>query len=382
MYYVTVTDANGKQASDTCRVAVTGDAVVATFENLYLDSESYWNGPDSKGTPMVGIYGDNQLDGSFVSGSYQFSNNYSLDWNSWQGFAYSNRTATTFTSATPDQYNSVVGHGYDESENYAVVFDKGTITVLNKPEEGDVINGFYITNNAWALDCIKNGNGVAHKFEEGDYLIATFTGTRADGSTSTVDCYLADYRASKEADRYYLDTWQWVDLRPLGKVKTISVSLSGSDTGSFGLNTSAYFCMDDFNGERVIAEAPVQVAGDEIDLSEFFTFDDASATVSYAFADALSEELAQNVTLSADGRLTVKKGYYNSFNVVVSATQKGKIQFLNIPFDIVDGINGVEDSDSNVAGRYNISGQKLNALQKGVNIIRTTNGKTVKVGVR
>ena len=138
--------------------------------------------------------------------------------------------------------------------------------------------------------------------------------------------------------------------------------------------------MDDFNGERVVAEAPVQVAGDEIDLSEFFTFDDASATVSYAFADALSEELAQNVTLSADGRLTVKKGYYNSFNVVVSATQKGKIQFLNIPFDIVDGINGVEDSSSNVAGRYNISGQKLNARQKGVNIIRTTNGKTVKVG--
>lgn len=382
MYYVTVTDANGKQASDTCRVVVTGDAVVATFENLYLDSESYWNGPDSKGTPMVGIYGDNQLDGSFVSGSYQFSNNYSLDWNSWQGFAYSNRTATSFTSATPDQYNSVVGHGYDESENYAVAFDKGTITVLNKPEEGDVINGLYITNNAWALDCIKNGNGVAHKFEEGDYLIATFTGTRADGSTSTVDCYLADYRTSKEADRYYLDTWQWVDLRPLGKVKTISVSLSGSDTGSFGLNTSAYFCMDDFNGERVIAEAPVQVAGDEIDLSEFFTFDDASATVSYAFADALSEELAQNVTLSADGRLTVKKGYYNSFNVVVSATQKGKIKFLNIPFDIVDGINGVEDSDSNVAARYNISGQKLNARQKGVNIIRTTDGKTVKVGVR
>ena len=212
-------------------------------------------------------------------------------------------------------------------------------------------------------------------------ILTEGTGPVADDSTE-VDCYLADYRASKEADRYYLDTWQWVDLRPLGKVKTIAVSLSGSDTGSFGLNTSAYFCMDDFNGERVIAEAPVQVAGDEIDLSEFFTFDDASATVSYAFADALSEELAQNVTLSADGRLTVKKGYYNSFNVVVSATQKGKIQFLNIPFDIVDGINGVEDSSSNVAGRYNISGQKLNARQKGVNIIRTTNGKTVKVGVR
>ena len=35
LYYVTVTDANGKQASDTCRVAVTGDAVTATFENLY-----------------------------------------------------------------------------------------------------------------------------------------------------------------------------------------------------------------------------------------------------------------------------------------------------------------------------------------------------------
>ena len=197
-----------------------------------------------------------------------------------------------------------------------------------------------------------------------------------------MDCYLADYRASKEADRYYLDTWQWVDLRPLGKVKTISVSLSGSDTGSFGLNTSAYFCMDDFNGERVIAEAPVQVAGDEIDLSEFFTFDDASATVSYAFADRSERGTGTERDSLCRRQTDCEEGYYNSFNVVVSATQKGKIQFLNIPFDIVDGINGVEDSSSNVAGRYNISGQKLNTLQKGVNIIRTTNGKTVKVGVR
>ena len=383
LYYVSVTDANGKTGSDTCRVAVTGDAVTATFENLYLDEESFWTGPDTKGTPMVGIYYDNQLEGSFLSGSYQFSNNYSLDWGSWTGFAYSNRTATTFASITPDQYNSGVGSGFDSSENYAVAYDNGVVTVLNKPEEGDTIKGFYITNSAWALECIKNGNGMARKFAEGDYFKVKFTGNKADGTTSEMEYYLADYRAANEADRYYLDTWQWVDLRALGKVKSISFTLDGTDKSSGYLNTSAYFCMDDFNGERIVKEAPTQTAGDEIDLSQFFVFDDASATVRYAFADELTDELSQNVTLTADGKLSVKSGYYSKFNVVVSATQKGKIQFVSVPFDIVDGINGIDGTNgSNISARYNISGQKLNTRQNGVNIIRTNDGKTVKVSVK
>ena len=384
LYYVTVTDANGKQASDTCRVAVTGDAVTATFENLYLDSESFWAGPDTKGTVMEGAYGDEMV-GSFVSGSYQFSNSYNTSYGSWSGFAYSNRTATDFNTITPDQYNSVVGHGYDNSGNFAVAFNSGEIKVLNSPLTGDSIRGFYITSSAYAANTIlyAKDNDYAHKFGKGDWMKVTFTGYHADGTEAKVDYYLADYRSAKEADHYCLDTWQWVDLRPLGEVTSISFSLDGSDSGQWGLNTPAYFCLDNFNGNRVVSEAAMQAAGGEIDLSKFFTFDDANATVSYAFADALGEELKQNVTLSSDGRLTVKDGFYKKFDVTVSATQKGKVQFLKIPFDIVNGINKLYgEDDANVSARYNISGQKLNNRQRGINIIRTKDGKTVKVGVR
>ena len=386
LYYVTVTDANGKVGSDTCRVAVTGDAVTATFENLYLDENSYWGGPDTKGTPVEGQYGGNDINGSFLSGSYQFSNSFNDMYSSWFGFAYSNRTATDFNTVTPDQYNSVVGKGYNDSENFAVAYSNGEIKVLNKPVEGDEIRGFYITNNAYAVNTVAYAKPTdyAHKFEQGDFLKVIFTGHHADGSEAKVEYYLADYRSEKAADRYYLDTWQWVDLRSLGKVTSIDISFDGSDKGGFGVNTPTYFCMDNFNGERVVAEAATQVAGGEIDLKQFFTFDDASATVSYAFADALSEELAQNVSLSSDGRLSVKDGFYEKFDVTVSATQRGKIQFVKIPFNIVDGISSVdgENAGDNVAARYNISGQKLSARQRGVNILRTNDGKTLKVGVR
>lgn len=385
LYYVTVTDANGKQASDTCRVAVTGEAVTATFENLYLDSESFWSGPDTKGQAVPGMYGGEDVNGSFVSGSYQFSNSCNTKLASWSGFAYSNRTATNFNTITPDQYNSIVGSGYDNSENFAVAFNGGEIKVLNAPLTGDSIRGCYITNSAWTANTILNAkeSDYAHKFAKGDWMKITFTGHRADGTEATVDYYLADYRAAKEADYYCLDTWQWVDLRSLGKVTSITYSLSGSDSGQWGLNTPAYFCLDNFNGNRVVGEAAMQAAGGEIDLSKLFTFDDANATVSYAFADALGEELKQNVTLSSDGKLTVKDGFYKKFDVTVSATQKGKTQFLKIPFDIVNGINKLYgEDDANVSARYNISGQKLDNRQRGINIIRTKDGNTVKVGVR
>lgn len=381
IYYVAVKDGNDKTASDTCRVAVTGDAVTATFENLYLDGDGFWAGPDTKGT-IGESYGATVYDGSFVSGSYQFQNSFMPEWNSWAGFAYSNRTATDFVNITPDMYNSVVGHGYADSENYAVAYDKGLITVLNNPVEGDTIRGFYITNEAWAMECIKNGNAAANKFKEGDYLKVTFTGSKADGTTSSVDYYLADYRSKKEADRYSLDTWQWVDLRSLGKVKSISFALDGTDKANGYLNTSAYFCMDNFNGERVVAEATTQTAGGELDLSKFFTFDDASATVTYAFADAPEDDLTGKLSITADGKLKVDSDG-KKFDVVVSATQRGKIQFLRIPFDIPSGVNAVSSNGvEKSVSRYNLAGQIVDRDCHGIKIVRKVDGKTFKVAVK
>lgn len=377
LYYVSVTDANGKTAADTCRVTVTGEAVTATFDNLYLDSESNWHGPDTKGTLVEGTYGDEMV-GSFVSGSYAFGNAYNTAYDSWSGFAYSNSTSTSFKTLA-DQYNSATGIGYDNSANFAVAFGSGTITVLNNAE-GDSIRGMYITGSAYANNTILNGDSYAKKFGQGDWLKVTFTGTRADGTTSTIDYYLADYRPANAADHYCLDTWQWADLRPLGKVKSIAFAIDGSDSGAWGLNTPAYFCIDNVNGERVIRKADTRNTGEDIDLAGLFTFDDKEATVTYAFADAIAEADAPYVTLKADGTLTVSSDIPADVTLIISATQKGKTQFISLPVQKTSGVNAAETvRGMSVKARYSADGRRLNAPERGVNIVLTEDGKSVKV---
>lgn len=273
-YYVTVTDAQHFEAQDTCRIVVTGEALVADFENLYLAAESHWSGPDTKGDIEEGLYGDQQYQGSFLSGSYAFANNYSIDWASWSGFSYANSTATSFVSYTTDQWNNVVGGGNGGSQNYAVFFEDSfapmTVTVLNNPD-GDQLSGFYITNAAWTVDAILNGDGQTGEkdadgnsvsgdvgFRQGDFFKLTIT---ADNDEE-VEFYLADYRG-EEADHYYVKDWQWVDLSTLGTVKELTFSLESSRKNSWGYTTPLYFCMDDFNGTAPVPSAITRPTTDE-----------------------------------------------------------------------------------------------------------------------
>ena len=48
--------------------------------------------------------------------------------------------------------------------------------------------------------------------------------------------------------------------------------------------------------------------------------------------------------------------------------------------DVVDGINSVNTADnSTITEIYTLGGPRVNKLQKGINIVRLANGKTVKV---
>ena len=52
---------------------------------------------------------------------------------------------------------------------------------------------------------------------------------------------------------------------------------------------------------------------------------------------------------------------------------------LNIN-NVTTGINSVENAaDNTIEAIYNISGQRINEMQKGVNIVRMSDGTTVKV---
>ena len=78
-------------------------------------------------------------------------------------------------------------------------------------------------------------------FQKGDYFKLIVIGKKADGTEKQVEYYLADYRAEKEADRYIVDTWQWVDLSSLGEVKSVSFKMEGTKKNNYGLTTPTYF---------------------------------------------------------------------------------------------------------------------------------------------
>lgn len=238
-YIFLVTDSEGGADTATVRAIVTGDMVPATFEDLYLEDESY---EDGRNLPL----------GSFVSGSFKFDNFYSPDYGGyWGNYGYTNMTSTNFESYLLGQWKNVVGGGAEESENYMVAYPGyygGKITVMNNPD-GDVISGCYITNSAYTLDNILNGDGMSNDdgapFGQGDYLKLTIT---ADNGKS-LDFYLADYRAAEESERYYVNDWTWVDLSVLGTVKELTFTFDGTKKNSFGLTTATYFCMDNLGGE-------------------------------------------------------------------------------------------------------------------------------------
>lgn len=347
-YTLTVTDAWGSTATDKIVVTVEGNAYTATFEDIYLKEESYWNGEGDDDFTGGGTFS------TLYSGSYAFGNNRHTA-TYWAGFACSNQTSVEY-SGFSDQFRSAVGSGHN-SDNYAVTYVDAyiplAIDVTNNPVEGDSIRGFYVSNTAWVKDAILNGDGISDVpggFATGDYLRIVVTGKAVDNTVTTLGYYLADYTSDDEADHYCLDTWQWVDLRPLGRVKEVSFKMEGTKRNMYGLTTPTYFCLDDFNGQRELIECAEQVIGYEettINLASFFTFEDADASVVYQIEDPFDEEAA-TVTLADDKLKATGKVDGACLSLVVSATQKGKIQFARIPVT-VDKLTSLEKTRVNVS---------------------------------
>jgi hypothetical protein len=269
-YILTLVDAQQNVTCDTVRIVVTGAAQMSTFDDLWYDSDEdgeydYMFGPFWMNT-VTESWGQLNYSGTFLSGSYSFSNNNMPAYGSFDGFAYSRSTSTTFSMNTyaSDQFNAVTGGGYKGSESFAIGYvgfgSYPTVTVLNS-EEGDRIKGFYVTNSAYTADAIVNGDGQQNVtdangqacapnegFHQGDYVLLTATGYDVQGTqTGTVNFYLADYRSDDPSKHYYLQHWEWFDLTSLGVVKTIEFSMSATRQNQWGTTTPLYFCMDNFN---------------------------------------------------------------------------------------------------------------------------------------
>ena len=226
--------------------ATTASATTANFDDLFLLPGSAYYGADGGG--------------DFASQGINFSNSYT-DWGggffSWDGFAYSNINDTA-TADFGNQFASYTGTDVSGTGNYGIGFTGGLTPVITLPV-ATTVNSLHVSNTTYAALSMLNGDGFAKQFggvngDDEDFFLLTITGKDGGGSsTGSVDVYLADYRFADNSSDYILDTWLQVDLTSLGAaVKTLEFALASTDNGDFGMNTPAYFALDNLN----VAQTP------------------------------------------------------------------------------------------------------------------------------
>ncbi len=229
-------------------------AGLSTFDDLTLASESYWNGDDDGSG--YGTYG------GFISGDNYFANYEAAAYYSWEGFAYSNMTDTT-TAGYTNQYSAITGGGVNGSDNYAVAF---TYTMWGQPaqtyngyttgEYAQTVTGFYVTNTTYAYLSMRDGDGYSTAFDEDDWFKLTIYGLDSsyEQTGNCVEFYLAE-------GTDILSSWEWVDLSILGAVYGLEFELTSSDNSAYGMNTPAYFAMDNLTTSAVPVPAAAWLLG-------------------------------------------------------------------------------------------------------------------------
>lgn len=215
---------------------------ISDFENFTLPADSFY-------------YDATGADWQTTNASFEYD--YSGYWSS--GFAYTNKQNVD-SGNYRHLYNCIAGKGYNLS-NYYATGQANAIVKVKSPDKG--VSGFYLTNTTYAYKSMKNGDLFAKKFggatgNDPDWFKLTVIGYK-NGilKTDSVHFYLADFRFSNNAFDYILKSWQWVDCNKLGPVDSVQFLLSSSDVGGFGMNTPAFFSIDNFTTAQDVSVAEV-----------------------------------------------------------------------------------------------------------------------------
>jgi hypothetical protein len=215
-------------------------AEIINFEDKGLAVNSFYNGG-----PVTNTNG-------WTSGGAFFRNSYDSAFGGfWNGWSYSNVTNAT-TQGFGNQYAAFAGSGYGGNGNYAVAYQSGT-PYINLPT-GALLHSTRVTNTTYAALSMSNGDNFSKKFggvtgNDPDFFLLTirgYDGLSASGNaTGSAEIYLADYRSSNSSLDFVVADWRLVDLTSLGNARSLGFSLSSSDNGNFGMNTPAYFALDE-----------------------------------------------------------------------------------------------------------------------------------------
>jgi hypothetical protein len=228
-------------------LATAAQAAVVSFEELTVPAAGYFNGDPSNLSP------GGEVTQPWTSGGLSFSNTFGIDadyaFPYWFGFAYSDVVNTT-TNTFENQYAAFPGSGH-QSTTYGVAYADGATIAL--PSVSNVA-GMRIANTTYTFLTMRDGDsyGFTSPLAAGGWFLVTASGSLGGTSTGTAEFYLADLRGGSPPG--IVSGWEWFDLSGLGAVDTVSFTFTGSDVGSFGLNTPAYFALDDLTFSASVPE--------------------------------------------------------------------------------------------------------------------------------
>jgi hypothetical protein len=248
--------------------AAAGTPIVVDFE----DAQDYLAGPTSYGENLYDGYQD-QYFGYYDEATELFMMiNETGKWSTAPNFFNGGIAISQWNNTVmPGDSNQCSVHyidpntgygGHNGSNTFAVHFgyydtisppaysmgDTRSYITFDDPDKTCVFNHFYVNNSTYAFLAMKDGYFVASPLEPvNGWFKLVIEGIKSDGtSAGKVEQYLADFRPNAVSPGI-IEDWTYVDLSSLGSVTAIRFDMVGSDVGTYGLNTPAYFCFDDLS---------------------------------------------------------------------------------------------------------------------------------------
>jgi hypothetical protein len=219
----------------TTKAQVTTTTQISDFENVVLTSNHQT------------VYNDSTGGGGFKSGNAYFPSQWDTQYNYWSsGWAAS--SVLDSTNAYPNLYGCAAYTGYNHSTKYAVGTTSGNLIMrMTDSLIGKTVMGMYICNSTYAYKSMKKGDSFEPAFTGHNKDWFKLTVKKYYGGVLTNDSaevYLADFRYSDTTQNYILTNWMWVNFSSLGNVDSLAFFLHSSQNGVYGMNTPAFFCVD------------------------------------------------------------------------------------------------------------------------------------------
>ena len=210
------------------------------INETYDDSYEWFEFPpfmlkhlDGEGSSWGGAYWDGFTICKSADNSSQ-SDWVSHQWSNMAGGGV-NVTADGVTVDPEKPYVIAFWSWYYEDPSLQILFDDGNEYA---------VKGMYIVNSCYAYyNCAEENSFGRPLNQEGDFFKVIAHGVKANGEEVTAEFELCGFHNGQFSG---ITEWTWWDLSSLGTVESVYFTMESSDTGDWGMNTPAYFAMDQF----------------------------------------------------------------------------------------------------------------------------------------